>query len=195
MRRRLGSARASEYCIVRSHVTFRSHDIEWAHSRQEEGVQTHARASWLVPVPLGQGEPDACSDECSPPSLPGAARTATVRVWAKLIHGLPRSALFLGLGTVLLCGCGAAAQSSSEASPREPDCSFRSGGTCWTVAARFPESRADATDSLPAEPPSEPRPLLAIGADEAFFTVADRAIPLHRPEAVLQRLRSHVCHR
>jgi len=86
---------------------------------------------------------------------------------AKLIHGLPRSALLLGLGTVLLCGCGVAAQSSSETSPREPDCSFRSGGTCWTVAARFPESRADATDSLPAEPPSEPRTLLATGADEA----------------------------
>src|SRR5688572_12648459 len=93
----------------------------------------------VTPVPLGQGEPDACSDECSPEPPPGP-RARLLSGMAKLIHGLPRSSLLLGLGTVLLCGCGVAAQSSSEASPHEPDCSFRSAGTCWTVAARFPES-------------------------------------------------------
>jgi hypothetical protein len=85
----------------------------------------------------------------------------------KLTHGLPRSALLVGLGTVLLCGCGVAAQSSSRTPPREPDCSFRSAGTCWTLATRFPEPRVEAPDSLPTEPLGEPRPLLAAGADTA----------------------------
>jgi hypothetical protein len=51
---------------------------------------------------------------------------------------LPQSALLMGLGTMMLCGCGVAAQSSSRTPPREPDCSFRSAGTCWTLATRFP---------------------------------------------------------
>jgi hypothetical protein len=81
--------------------------------------------------------------------------------------GLPRSALLVGLGTVLFCGCGVAAQSSSLTPPREPDCSFRSAGTCWTLAARFPEPRAEAVDSLPTDPLSEPPTVLATGADTA----------------------------
>ena len=44
------------------------------------------------------------------------------------------------LGIVLLGGC-AAAQSSSAAPRLEPDCSFRSASTCWTVAGRFPPRR------------------------------------------------------
>lgn len=71
------------------------------------------------------------------------------------------------VGTVLLCGCGLAAQSSSQTTPRESDCSFRSPDTCWTLAARFPERRAAAVDSLPAEPLSEPPTVLATGADTA----------------------------
>lgn len=79
---------------------------------------------------------------------------------------LPRSAVLVGLGTALLCGCGVA-RSSSQAPQREPDCSFRSAGTCWTLAARFPESRVEANDSLPADPLSEPPTVLATGADTA----------------------------
>jgi hypothetical protein len=43
------------------------------------------------------------------------------------------------LTIVFLCGC-AATQSSSTAVPPEPepDCSFRSAATCWTLAGRFP---------------------------------------------------------
>jgi hypothetical protein len=44
---------------------------------------------------------------------------------------------------VLLCGC-AAGQSSSTTVPPEPDCSFRSAATCWTVAGRFPPRPASA---------------------------------------------------
>jgi hypothetical protein len=71
------------------------------------------------------------------------------------------------LGTVLLFGCGVASQSSSRTPPPEPDCSFRSGGTCWTLAARFPEPRAQAPDSLPIDPLGEPPTVLATGADTA----------------------------
>ena len=42
------------------------------------------------------------------------------------------------LGIALLSGCAAATQSSSAAPRLEPDCSFRSPSTCWTVAGRFP---------------------------------------------------------
>ena len=80
---------------------------------------------------------------------------------------LPRSALLVGSGTVLLYGCGVAAQSSSRTPPREPDCSFLSAGTCWTLAVRFPEPRSESVDSLPTEPLSEPPTLLATGADTA----------------------------
>jgi hypothetical protein len=42
------------------------------------------------------------------------------------------------LAIALLYGCAAAAHSSSAAPRLEPDCSFRSPSTCWTVAGRFP---------------------------------------------------------
>jgi len=54
------------------------------------------------------------------------------------------------LGIALLGGC-AAAQSSSAAPPLEPDCSFRSASTCWTVAGRFPARRPKSTPSKPDE--------------------------------------------
>jgi hypothetical protein len=38
----------------------------------------------------------------------------------------------------LLSGCAAATRSSSAAPRLEPDCTFRSPSTCWTVAGRFP---------------------------------------------------------
>jgi hypothetical protein len=80
---------------------------------------------------------------------------------------LPRPALLVEFGAVLLWGCGVAAQSSSRTPPRDPDCSFRSAGTCWTLAARFPEPRAEARDTLPTDPLSGPPPVLATGADTA----------------------------
>jgi hypothetical protein len=42
------------------------------------------------------------------------------------------------LSITLLSGCAAATQSSSAEPRLEPDCSFRSPSTCWTVAGRFP---------------------------------------------------------
>jgi hypothetical protein len=54
------------------------------------------------------------------------------------------------LGIVLLGGC-AAAQSSSAAPRLEPDCSFLSASTCWTVAGRFPPRRPKAAPPKPDE--------------------------------------------
>jgi len=54
------------------------------------------------------------------------------------------------LGIALLGGC-AAAQSSSAAPRLEPDCSFRSASTCWTVAGRFPPRRPKSAPPKPDE--------------------------------------------
>ena len=55
------------------------------------------------------------------------------------------------LGIALLCGCAAATQSSSAAPRLEPDCSFRSASTCWTVAGRFPPRLPKAAAPKPDE--------------------------------------------
>jgi hypothetical protein len=68
------------------------------------------------------------------------------------------------LSVVVLCGCAVSAQPSSAAAP-ERDCSFRSATTCWTVAGRFPAPRPEPRDSVPTELLSQPRAILASGAD------------------------------
>jgi hypothetical protein len=75
---------------------------------------------------------------------------------------------WFGAGLVaLLCGCAANTQSTSAGEKPEPDCSFRSATTCWTVSGRFPAPR-----SRPAAAPLEPTPsqasaVLANGPDSA----------------------------
>ncbi len=54
------------------------------------------------------------------------------------------------LSLVLVGGC-AAAQSSSAAPRPEPDCSFRSPSTCWTVAGRYPPRRPQSASPKPDE--------------------------------------------
>jgi hypothetical protein len=51
----------------------------------------------------------------------------------------------------LICGCAAntSTESLTVAEGAEPDCSFRSPTTCWTVSGRFPPPRP-----APAEPPT-----------------------------------------
>jgi hypothetical protein len=72
------------------------------------------------------------------------------------------------LGAVLislLCGCAASTQSTAAAEQPDPDCSFRSPTTCWTMAGRFPPVR-----SKPSTAPVDPRDsstVLASGADSA----------------------------
>jgi hypothetical protein len=69
------------------------------------------------------------------------------------------------LALVLLCGCAApAAPSSSVAPEREPDCSFRSATTCWTMAPRVPK-RLEPPDSVPNEILKQTPPALASSAD------------------------------
>ena len=66
------------------------------------------------------------------------------------------------LGTFLLSGC-AANQSRAAAPEREPDCSFRSAATCWTVAGRFPARRTEPRDSTREKLLQEPPASLASG--------------------------------
>jgi hypothetical protein len=72
------------------------------------------------------------------------------------------------LGTVLLCGCAAASQSSPASQGVEPDCSFRSATTCWTLAGRFPPPRAQAGDPPPGDVLKQRPPVLASRADSAL---------------------------
>ena len=64
-------------------------------------------------------------------------------------------------GVALLAGCALPAHSSSRASPAEPDCSFRSPVTCWTMRGRFPPPRGEARDSVPSEVQEQPPGMLA----------------------------------
>ena len=74
-----------------------------------------------------------------------------------------RNAIALApLGALLLSAC-AANQSRTAAPEREPDCSFRSAATCWTVAGRFPARRTEARDSTREKILQEPPASLASG--------------------------------
>ena len=71
---------------------------------------------------------------------------------------------------VLLCGCAAGTQTATTTHEAEPDCSFRSPTTCWTVSGRFP-----ATGHKPAAPPErDPRQAPAVLASEADSSTTPR---------------------
>jgi len=67
----------------------------------------------------------------------------------------------------LLCGCAATARSAAVVPEDDPDCSFHSATTCWTMAGRFPTPRPAAADSLPDDLGRQPPAVLARGADSA----------------------------
>jgi hypothetical protein len=71
------------------------------------------------------------------------------------------------LSIVLLCGCAAATQSSSTGQGTEPDCSFRSATTCWTLRDRFPQRPPEPAAPTPDELPKRPPVVLASRADAA----------------------------
>jgi hypothetical protein len=63
-----------------------------------------------------------------------------------------RAGQLMGLLLIpLICGCAAntSTESLTIAEGTEPDCSFRSPTTCWTVSGRIPPPRP-----TPAEPPT-----------------------------------------
>jgi hypothetical protein len=80
------------------------------------------------------------------------------------------------LGIALLGGC-AAAQSSSAAPRLEPDCSFRSASTCWTVAGRFPARRPKSAPSKPDELRDPSPTAVASKADSAHGLSHNRGRP------------------
>jgi hypothetical protein len=73
-----------------------------------------------------------------------------------------RNTITLALGAFLLSGC-AAHQSRAAAPEPEPDCSFRSAATCWTVAGRFPTRRSEPRDSTREKLLQDPPTSLAGG--------------------------------
>jgi hypothetical protein len=71
------------------------------------------------------------------------------------------------LAIALLYGCAAAAHSSSAAPRLEPDCSFRSPSTCWTVAGRFPARLHKPAAPKPNQVPDLSPTVVASKADSA----------------------------
>ena len=65
----------------------------------------------------------------------------------------------------ILVGCAAGTPPATAAVPAEPDCSFRSASTCWTLKARFPRARREAPDSAGRELREPPARVLASRAD------------------------------
>jgi len=84
-------------------------------------------------------------------------------MWRMLAIGI------LTLGGVQQAGAQeAAAPGPSSAAPRlEPDCSFRSPSTCWTVAGRFPPRRPKPAVPKPGDIRDLPPVTVASKADSA----------------------------
>jgi hypothetical protein len=76
-----------------------------------------------------------------------------------------------------LCGCATNSRDAAAIKEPEPDCSFRSPSTCWSVGSRFP---TEATT-----PPVEPDQLLSDSAP--VFAAVESAQPtldLHGQEGL-----------
>jgi len=69
--------------------------------------------------------------------------------------------------TAFLCGCAASTQSSAAADEGEPECSFGSPTTCWTVSGRFPAMRSKPAAAPLERTPRQPSARLASEADSA----------------------------
>ena len=66
---------------------------------------------------------------------------------------------------VLLSGCvGTPVATSSRTGP-EPDCSFHAATTCWTLGARVPAPRPQASDTAPDRLLRQPPAVLASRGD------------------------------
>jgi hypothetical protein len=68
------------------------------------------------------------------------------------------------MGMALLYGCATATRSASSAGNAEPDCSFRSATTCWTLAGRFPQPAPRAGERQPNEMPRQAPTVVTRGA-------------------------------
>ena len=73
----------------------------------------------------------------------------------------------LHLALTFLCGCAAGTQSSTAERGTEPDCSFRTAATCWTMSGRFPPRRQAAKGDKPDSVAAQPPVILASEADTA----------------------------
>jgi hypothetical protein len=53
-----------------------------------------------------------------------------------------------------LSACATATQSATAPDRSEPECSFRSPNTCWTMSGRFPPRRVKPVERIPDQPPA-----------------------------------------
>jgi hypothetical protein len=71
------------------------------------------------------------------------------------------------LAATLLGACATTMRPAPVDVPSEPDCSYRSATTCWTVAGRFPPAQPAARDSLSRDLPELLPRILASSSDTA----------------------------
>jgi hypothetical protein len=133
-----------------------------------------ARRPGAAHAPTGRGRPPALPPS-GPPSGPAHRVPAADRhpAAADLRTDGGRAVtriIVLGLSLGLLVGCAAAARPAALRPEREPDCSFGSATTCWTIGTRLPARRAEARDSVPAELLGHPQLLVASAHDSAAQT-------------------------
>jgi hypothetical protein len=74
---------------------------------------------------------------------------------------LLRFTMSLALGVGLLCGCAANTHPPRTTQQGEPDCSFRSAASCWTLGPRFPSKRIQSDDTRPDDALRQPTATLA----------------------------------
>jgi hypothetical protein len=81
------------------------------------------------------------------------------------VRTFPTARFLLALG--LLSGCATAARMASTAQhPHpEPDCSFRSATSCWTLGTRFPARSVEPADTEPGQILNSNPAVLASEAD------------------------------
>jgi hypothetical protein len=67
----------------------------------------------------------------------------------------------IALAVAAASACAPASPAAALTPSRTPDCSFRSGSTCWTLAGRFPARRPGVWDTMPERRLGQPPPVLA----------------------------------
>jgi hypothetical protein len=66
---------------------------------------------------------------------------------------------------LLVAGCALPARSANTAAEPEPDCSFESATTCWTMVGRFLSRRPPARDTLGPDFLAPPPATLVVRTD------------------------------
>jgi hypothetical protein len=94
------------------------------------------------------------------PAKLAVGRSAGVAMWVdrvaeRLGPGCMRTPLFVPILSLTLLTTSPVDSAQALQTPHtkapQPDCSFRSAATCWTLSGRFPARRREGRDSVPAD--------------------------------------------